>query len=187
MDTTDVRMIADLAESIRVASPVEKDPESAGLIAHLVASQPDAVYFLVQTVLVQKLALEAVRTTDRTGVDRAPAPAPEPAIEQAAQRRGLAGFFGSRRGEATASAGVPGAAPAPAASGGSFLKTAAAGAAGVAGGVLLAQGISGLFAGEASPHAASRAEGWDDAESARDDSDDDGFVDDGFADDWSDA
>ncbi|OJX77506.1 DUF2076 family protein [Leifsonia sp. 71-9] len=173
MDTNDIRMIADLAESIRVASPVEKDAESAGLITHLIASQPDAVYFLVQTVLVQKLALEAAER----GSQGARAAAPEPVEQPGAQRRGFGGFFGGRRGDAPVSP-APATAPAPAASGGgSFLKTAAAGAAGVAGGVLLAQGISGLFDGGASHRADPGAD---------DTFGDDGY-DGGFDDDWSDA
>lgn len=148
MDTNDVKMIADLAESIRSASPVQKDPESERLIAHLVASQPDAVYFLVQTVLLQRIALQ--------NADSAPHDAPPAAAEEPA--RGFGGLFRGRRPAEATPAGGPG--------GGSFLKTAAAGAAGVAGGVLLAQGISGLFSGgQPQPEAS-------------------GYDDDGF-DDWS--
>lgn len=68
MDANDIRMIADLAESIRVASPVKKDTESAGLINHLVATQPDAVYYLVQTVLVQTAAIEEAKRATAGGL-----------------------------------------------------------------------------------------------------------------------
>lgn len=51
MQTRDVTLIADLAESIRLASPVQKDLQAAELIGHLIGSQPDALYYLVQTVI----------------------------------------------------------------------------------------------------------------------------------------
>lgn len=58
MDTRDVTLISDLAETIRRASPVKKDSQVAALIDRVICSQPDAVYVLVQTVLVQREALE---------------------------------------------------------------------------------------------------------------------------------
>jgi hypothetical protein len=58
MDTRDATLISDLADTIRRASPVEKDSQAAGLIDRLICSQSDAVYVLVQTVLVQQEALQ---------------------------------------------------------------------------------------------------------------------------------
>lgn len=157
MDTSDVRSIADLAEAIRNAAPVQKDPEAAQLIGQLIGSQPDALYFLVQTVLVQKEALAAQAQGPGMAPPAAPAGAAASAGPAGTQetRPRWGGLFGSRR-------TAPEGAPAPASDGGSFLKTAAAGAAGVAGGVLLAQGISGLFAPPAGEHAAADEPGWDD-------------------------
>lgn len=65
------------------------------------------------------------------------------------QRGRWGGLFGSRQAQPAGSDGAR-----LAGGGSSFLKTAAAGAAGVAGGVLLAQGISGLFS---APHGESGA------------------------------
>ena len=148
MQNSDIRLIVDLAESVRNAAPVQKDQEAAQLITQLIGSQPDALYFLVQTVLIQKEALAAQQTTSagNSAFTAAPAPAPENAQEQ---RGRWGGLFGSRQAQQATPDGSR-----PSGGGGSFLKTAAAGAAGVAGGVLLAQGISGIFS---TPHGESAA------------------------------
>jgi hypothetical protein len=142
MQNSDVRLIVDLAESVRNAAPVQKDPEAAQLINQLIGTQPDALYFLVQTVLIQKEALAAQQSGAAGGTafpaTSAGGGSPQPAQEQ---RGRWGGLFGSRQAQPAAGA----AEGRPTGGGGSFLKTAAAGAAGVAGGVLLAQGISGLF------------------------------------------
>jgi hypothetical protein len=164
MQTSDARLIIDLADSVRNAAPIQKDAEAAQLITQLIGSQPDALYFLVQTVLLQKEALAAQQTTAGGGspytapasAPASPAPAPAPAEEQ---RGRWGGLFGGRRPSGPADGGS---------GGGSFLKTAAAGAAGVAGGVLLAQGISGLMS---APH---------DQHHADDDHDDSDWDDDGW-------
>ena len=155
MQNSDIRLIVDLAESVRNAAPVQKDPEAAQLINQLIGNQPDALYFLVQTVLLQKEALagqqgapsDGPAFSGGTGAAPAPAAAPE-------QRARWGGLFGSRPSQPSRSTDGAG----PSGGGGSFLKTAAAGAAGVAGGVLLAQGISGMFtppAGERNAEAGS--------------------------------
>ncbi len=145
MQTSDVRLIVDLADAIRNAAPVQKDAEAAQLIEQLIGSQPDALYFLVQTVLLQKEALAA------GGAGAAPAaPAPAAASPTEEPRGRWGGMFGGRRQPAENSGG----------GGTSFLKTAAAGAAGVAGGVLLAQGISSLFVPPADEGMAEGDGGW---------------------------
>ncbi|GAA4139413.1 DUF2076 family protein [Leifsonia shinshuensis] len=161
MDANDVKLISDLAESIRQASPVQKERQAAELITHLIASQPDAVYFLVQTVLVQREALAAGAASAQGGSASGPAPA------SGSQGRGLFGLLGGRQQQAQPSQQVQ----AQPSGGVSFLRSAAAGAAGVAGGILLAQGIGGLF------HDASAA----DHDADRDDS---GWEDDGY---WDEA
>lgn len=161
MQTSDARLIIDLADAVRNAAPIQKDPEAAQLISQLVGSQPDALYFLVQTVLLQKEALAAqqAQPAPATGASSA-APAAPPASPRSEEQRGRwGGLFGSRRQSG----------PDGGAAGGSFLKTAAAGAAGVAGGVLLAQGISGLLSAPQDQHRAEDDEddfegdddGWD--------------------------
>jgi hypothetical protein len=150
VQNSDIRLIVDLAESVRNAAPVQKDPEAAQLITQLIGSQPDALYFLVQTVLIQKEALAAQQATGSATPASAAAPSPAPAPEAAQAQNGRwGGLFGSRQAQPAGSDGAR-----PAGGGSSFLKTAAAGAAGVAGGVLLAQGISGLFS---APHGESGA------------------------------
>jgi hypothetical protein len=137
MQNSDIRLIVDLAESVRNAAPLQKDPRAEQLIDQLIGTQPDALYFLVQTVLLQKEALAARRPEERAPAPTVQGPAdPGPA---AAQRDRWSGIFGSRRSPAAE------ASPVAPSGGGSFLKTAAAGAAGAAGGLLIAQGISGLF------------------------------------------
>jgi hypothetical protein len=150
MQNSDIRLIVDLAESVRNAAPIQKDPEAAQLINQLIGTQPDALYFLVQTVLLQKEAL-AGQQSNAAGADAFSAASQAAAPTQPApeQRGRWGGLFGSRPAGGGAEARQVG-------GGGSFLKTAAAGAAGVAGGVLLAQGISGLFTppqGEGGAHA----------------------------------
>ena len=66
MQTRDVTLIADLAESIRLASPVQKDLQATELIGHLIGSPPDALYYLVQTVIDRQEQDD--RTTTDTGV-----------------------------------------------------------------------------------------------------------------------
>ena len=140
-----------------------RDPEAEHAIAEGAARAPNAIYPLVQTVLVQDEALKradariqeleaALGETPRRGggfLD---------SMRDALQGRGAA-FRGSVPSVAakwnsgqTASAAAPGAgyaapgAPAnPAAPGGSFLGTAAAAAAGVIGGSLLFDGIRSLL------------------------------------------
>src|SRR5207248_691792 len=120
----------DLANRLRRGSPVAKDSQAAVLIAQHIGPQPDALYLLVQAVLMQEDALRTAqaRITELETAAAAPAPAP-------AQAQGggfMSGMFGRSRDAAPAEAP-------PGRSGGGFLKTAAAAAAGVAGGALLFQ------------------------------------------------
>ncbi|QUQ65704.1 DUF2076 domain-containing protein [Kutzneria sp. CA-103260] len=155
MESNDQQLILGLAERLRQAQPVQKDPQPAELIARHIASQPDAVYLLTQAVLVQEDALRAAQA-QIADLNARLAPQPQPGGGF------LAGMFGRGQAPAPNSAPAPASAPAPyaapaeaqpARSGGSFLKTAAAAAAGVAGGGLLLQGLTGAFSGhqEAAP------------------------------------
>lgn len=162
MQISDARLIIDLADSVRNAAPLQKDAEAAQLISQLIGPQPDALYFLVQTVLLQKEALAAQGATAGDSRHVSPPPGAESTtFAQPEVQRGRWGdMFGSRR-QQTPAGGESG--------GGSFLRTAAAGAAGVAGGVLLAQGISSLVSPPpvADDHATSYHDddpSWDDDE-----------------------
>jgi hypothetical protein len=131
-------LIADLFGRLQQFENQPRDPEAERLIAGSVARQPASPYLLVQTVLVQEEALKQARARiaeleGGRGQDsflanaprpgpwgaQAPAPSPQP------------------------SPGQPWGAQAPA--GGSFLRSALATAAGVAGGALLFEGIRNMF------------------------------------------
>ncbi|MCF8532397.1 MAG: DUF2076 domain-containing protein [Reyranella sp.] len=130
-----------------------RDPEAESLIAASVARQPAAPYLLAQTVLVQEQALKAAQERIaelEAKVNAAPA--------EATSFLGSApkiGPWGAQAGGAppvqAAPASVPSnrsplqAAVAPQSAGGSFLRTAMATAAGVAGGALLFEGIRGMM------------------------------------------
>ncbi|MEV6874552.1 DUF2076 family protein [Amycolatopsis sp. NPDC051128] len=166
MENQDRELILGLANRLRQAQPVQKDPEAAQLITQYIQSQPDALYLLVQAVLVQEDALrtaqariaelQAAPPATAPAFGAAPAPAFGPAPNQAygaapgpayapqpAQAGGgfMSRMFGQNRDQAAPAGGAPGR------SGGGFLKTAAVTAAGVAGGALLFQGLSGAFGG----------------------------------------
>jgi hypothetical protein len=142
-----------------------KDRDAEALIAQGVQQVPDAPYLLVQTVLIQDMALAEAhnRITDLeqqvAAAKAAPPPAPTSFLGGARGSVPAAGPWGRPAPAATAApspvwSGVgqaPTAAPpamaplaAPGASSG-FLRQAATTAAGIAGGALLFQGISSLF------------------------------------------
>ena len=134
-------LIADLFGRLQQFENQPRDPEAERLIASSVTRQPASPYLLVQTVLVQEEALKQAKARiaeleGRTGqgsfLGTAPKPGPwaSPSPPTAPP--------------AAPAPGAPwGAAQAPA--GGSFLRSALATAAGVAGGALLFQGISSMF------------------------------------------
>ena len=174
MENQDRELILGLANRLRQAQPVQKDPQAAQLITQYVGGQPDALYLLVQAVLVQEDALRTAqaRIAELQAAPSVPAPAPAfgaapapafgaapAAAPQPVQPQGggfMSRMFGQNRDQA-----APVAAP-QGGSGGGFLKTAAAAAAGVAGGVLLFQGLSGAFGGHEGHHADGGHGGWDD-------------------------
>jgi hypothetical protein len=179
MTPQEKELITTLLDRLRNAGGQPKDPEADGLIRQALAAQPDAPYYLVQTVLIQDLALhnaqnriaqleqqvtsaqqEAARPTSFLGslFGRQPAPPPPPASVPPAgpwsrgpQAAPLPGYgqqpaYG-QPGYGPRGSDQPAAGPASmlGGSGGGFLRSAAATAAGVAGGALLFQGIESLF------------------------------------------
>lgn len=167
------QLIAGLFDRMRGFGAPDKDRDAEALINQSVRAQPDAPYMLVQSVLVQEQALqeagnriqdleEQVRALQGSGQTR----------PQGSQGSGsfLGGLFGGgARTEPPRASSVPAigsraapiaagspwsqgqaAAPPPAqapAAGGGFMKSAMATAAGVAGGMLLADGIRNMMGG----------------------------------------
>lgn len=158
MNLEERRLITDLFDRMRGVGRVDKDQDAASLIAEELRRQPDAGYMLVQTVLVQEQALaradERIRELEHA-----------PAAPAQAEQRGS--FFGGPSVPRTSSrSSVPLTRQSPANrdndeepgwsnrgarnagggwGGGGFLGTALTTAAGVAGGMMLADSIGGLF------------------------------------------
>jgi hypothetical protein len=152
MQPQERELIAGLFDRLRQFESQPRDPEAEALIRDFIARQPAAPYLLVQTVLVQEQALKAAQ---------------ERIAELEAKAGGApasSGFLGSapRLGPwgAQAAQPQPQAAPSPptrsplqgalsgqpsGGGGGSFLRSAMATAAGVAGGALLFEGIRSLM------------------------------------------
>jgi uncharacterized protein len=168
-------LITALLARLKQQAGQSKDPEAEALIRQGMAAQPDAPYLLVQTVLIQDMALhDAERRIADLEREAQARPAQAPAAtsflsgrqgsvpqsgpwQQSAPPAAPApgGSVWTQRGAAPATAAPAAGAPAAAApmsppqmlsgSGGGFLRQAAATAAGVAGGALLFQGIESLF------------------------------------------
>jgi hypothetical protein len=161
-------LITSLLARLQQAGNQPKEPEADALIRQGIAQQPDAPYLLVQTVLIQDMALaEAHRRVEELERQAAPpSPPAQPASFLAGARGSVppAGPWGAAQqpqsppppqrsvwsAAGAAPAYGPAAAPmvaplaAPGASSG-FLRQAATTAAGIAGGALLFEGISSLF------------------------------------------
>ncbi len=150
------------------AGSAPRDAQAQARINEHLARQPAATYYMTQAILVQEAALKQLDQQNRqlqaelAQAKAAPAPAPSGGSF-------LSGLFGGsdrapaaapsapsstggwRDGPAAAPAAAPQPAPAPAASGSGFLGGALKTAAGVAGGVMLAEGISSLFSHHQQP------------------------------------
>lgn len=150
-------LVTQLLQRLKQAGGAAKDPEAETLIRQAMAAQPDAPYYLVQTVLMQDMALaDAQRRIADLERQAQPTAAP--------QRSFLGGSVPSAGPWARAQPAAPppvwGGQPAapmqpqmqqptapmmqPSATSG-FLRSAAATAAGIAGGALLFQGIQSMF------------------------------------------
>ena len=161
MTPEEEQMLNDLTDRVLQTRLTEKDPEAEQLLNQKLGRNPDALYILAQTVLVQKYALEQAqaqlqqmqqapqqqpaRATSFLGNllghhDPAPPPPPPPPPPQPG--------YGSAP-YAQPWSQVPAYGPPPPAPGGgsSFLRTAATTAAGVAAGAIAFQGIESLMHG----------------------------------------
>jgi hypothetical protein len=172
------QLISGLFERMRSYGAPEKDREAEALIAQSLRANPNATYMLVQSVLVQEQALEATNSRVQELEDQLRA-MEGGGESRGARSGGFlgSGYWGGRRGEeprssvpqvgarATPSAyesrspwsqGAPQSqqpqpqqpAP-PAPSGGGFMKSALATAAGVAGGMVLADSLRNMLGGGA--------------------------------------
>jgi len=144
-------LIADLFNRLQPFESQPRDAEAERLIAGYAARQPAAPYLLTQTVLVQEEALKQARAriaelegkANESGgfMSSAPKLGPwgsAPAQQQPAPQQQQVPVPARPWGSAPAQ-------PAAGGGGGSFLRSAMATAAGVAGGALLFQGISSMF------------------------------------------
>lgn len=155
-------MLEDLVRKVEATQLAEKDPEAEQLLQQGLSRDPDAIYKLAQTVLVQNLALNQARaqiqqmqqsqqqaqparaTSFLGGLlghrDPAP-PAPQPQDRQVPHQQAPAAQAPPQYATAPPYA-VPVSSPA-----GSFLRSAATTAAGVAAGALAFEGVEALLHG----------------------------------------
>ena len=161
MDRNDQRAIeglfGKLAEVERNSAP--RDAESEAFIRQQIARQPGAPYYMAQTIVVQEQALEAAQARIEALEAQAAEPPRQPGgllgslfrDNRAPARSGSVPRIGRSQGTGSVQP-IPAAAQAP--RGGGFLSGAAQTAMGVAGGMLLASAIGGMFGGNGEAHAA---------------------------------
>lgn len=155
-------LIEGLFNRLKAYEAQPRDAEAERLIASLVANQPGAPYLLTQTVLVQEQALKAAQqriadleaksataTTASGFLESAPRIGPWGAAPAATSQPAVPPVPPAR---SPLQAAVAPQAAAPGV-GGSFLRSALATAAGVAGGALLFDGIRSLLGHSGSPFA----------------------------------
>jgi hypothetical protein len=150
-------LITALLDRLQRQPPQSKDAEADALIRQRLAQLPDAPYLLVQTVLIQDMALHDAhdRIKELEGQVAAKAAPPTsflgrgsvPAAGAAPRPQPAPTWTQSGAAAAPPSFAQPMSGPQMLAGGGSgFLRQAAATAAGIAGGALLFEGIQSLFA-----------------------------------------
>lgn len=144
MDNNDRQAISGLFDKLaQVERQVPaRDAEADRFIAEAIARQPGAPYYMAQTVVVQEHALNAAQAR----IAQLEAELTD-ARQGATQGGGfLSGLFG---GGAARRQPAPVPQPMPQGARGGFLAGAAQTAMGVAGGMLLANAVAGMFAGDA--------------------------------------
>jgi hypothetical protein len=159
MQSEERELITGLFGRLQPFESQPRDGEADALIRESVARQPAAPYLLVQTVLVQEQALKAAQERIAELEARAgAAPAAASGFLGSAPKIGPWGATGGAAAPAAPRPSVPStrsplqAAVAPQqGGGGSFLRSAMATAAGVAGGALLFEGIRSLMGSNPGP------------------------------------
>ena len=148
-------MLQDLVRKVQETQLTEKDPEAEQLLIETLGQDRDAIYKLAQTVLVQNLALNQARAQMQQ-LQQRPQPAratsflggllghrdPVPAAPPPPQYQQVPAYEAPQYAPPTPSYAAP--SPSPA---GSFLRSAATTAAGVAAGALAFEGIESLMHG----------------------------------------
>jgi hypothetical protein len=153
MQSQERELITGLFGRLQPFETQARDGEAEALIKDLVARQPAAPYLLVQTVLVQEQALKAAQERIAELEAKAGSPAGSGFLGNAPK----IGPWGAQPNAAGPRTSVPSTrSPLQAAigqqqGGGSFLRTAMATAAGVAGGALLFEGIRNLMGSNPGP------------------------------------
>ena len=170
MTPDEKRLIEGLFDRMRGHELAEKDREAEALINQSVRSIPDAPYMLVQSVLVQEQALEAASNRVQELEERVRALEESGARPKESSGSFLGGLLGgSARSTGQRPMSVPAigsrsptqpwaasgaqSQPQPQPQGGGFLRSAMTTAAGVAGGMLLAEGIRNMMGGSHAAHA----------------------------------
>ncbi len=177
MSPDEHQLINGLFERMRQMGPIEKDRDAESFIMQSVLATPDAAYKLVQSVLVQEMALQQAneRIEQLEAQTRQPAPqvaqqssggffgglfgGNKPAPQQPVQRASVPPMGGARpagspwSGQQAAPGGYQ-QQPMQQQAGGGFMKTAMATAAGVAGGMLVAGAIGNMMSGGGTARAA---------------------------------
>src|SRR5712692_7952602 len=165
-------LITTLLARLKGTAEQPKDPEADALIRQAMAEQPDAPYYLVQTVLIQDLSLHQAqariadlekqvsdtqskptsflgglfgRSQPEQPSGSVPSAGPWSRGPQVASPPQPAPQYAQQPGYAQPGYGPGGGGMMGGMGGGGFLRSAAATAAGIAGGALLFQGISSMF------------------------------------------
>jgi hypothetical protein len=188
MTPDEKQLISGLFDRMRSFGQPQKDPEAEALIRDSVQQIPDAAYMLVQSVLVQEHALQQADQRIReleakvNELERQAAEAPaqtggflgglfgggaRPAAPAQRATGGSVPSAGSRLGAGPSGRSGPigaptrplGQQPQGQQAGGGFLQSAMATAAGVAGGMLLANTISSMLGGGSSAQASTASSG----------------------------
>jgi len=161
MTSQEAQMLQDLVRKVEGTQLTEKDPDAEALLQDGLARDPDAIYKLAQTVLIQNLALDQARAQIQQLQQQGTQ------VQQPARATSFLGSLLHRNPPAAAppsgyaqtpppyqtvppqyQAALVYYEPAPASSGaGSFLRSAATTAAGVAAGALAFEGIESLMHG----------------------------------------
>jgi hypothetical protein len=148
-------LITGLFDRLRPFDSQPRDPEAERLIANLVSGQPSTAYLLTQTVLVQEQALKAAQERIAE-LEANSGTAPASGFLSSAPKIGPWGAAPTAA-PSTRSPLQAAVAPQPAAGGGSFLRSALATAAGVAGGALLFEGIRNMLGHNPGPFSTAAA------------------------------